>query len=101
MNGASGGAGSGEYAAFSRLWESMGLVAACWCWHTVGFWDSRHTLVGCGVDSWMSLHGEAYDCCVVCGCVWGLLFENCIVDASILFFVAASLMPSVPPWGAW
>ncbi len=29
------------------------------------------------------------------GC--GLLFENCIVDASILFFVAASLIALFPP----
>ena len=27
----------------------------------------------------------------------GLLFENCIVDASILFFVAASLIALFPP----
>ena len=35
---------SGEYAACVVVGKS-GVGVACWCWHTVGFWDSRHILV--------------------------------------------------------
>jgi hypothetical protein len=35
---------------------------------------------------------------VVCGVLCGLLFENCIVDASILFFVAALFEHGMAPW---
>ncbi len=39
-----------EYVMPVRVWlEWVVLVAASWCWHTVGSWNSRHPGLGVGV----------------------------------------------------
>lgn len=62
---------SGEYAALVGCWKAVGAGGACWCWHTVGFWDSRHILCGCDVVSWLSLRMVKHRLCVGVGLCGG------------------------------
>lgn len=86
-----------EYVMPLRVWlEWVVLVAASWCWHTVGSWNSRHPdLRGLGLLFLVSVSCEAGLVGWWMGC--GLLFENCIVDASILFFCCCIVDRTVPP----
>ena len=86
-----------EYVMPVRVWlEWVVLVAASWCWHTVGSWNSRHPdLRGLGLLFLVSVSCEAGLEGWWMGC--GLLFENCIVDASILFFCCCIVDRTVPP----
>ena len=74
-----------EYVMPLRVWlEWVVLVAASWCWHTVGSPGTKHglPLVGCG---WLlGSSGSGGAACVrgVAGAA-GLFFENFTVDASI------------------
>ena len=88
----------GEYAA-CWLRESRVLVSRAGVGTLLGFGTAGTSSVwGCGVVSWICLRMVKQSAHVVgCGCVWGLLFENCIVDASILFFVAALFEAGHPP----
>ena len=89
----------------SRRRVEGGVTGFGWawgCWHTVGSWDNR---TGCPCervvvpDLWsgsgragvLAPWGGAEVRC-------GLLFGNCIVDASILFFIAAIITPPGVVW---
>ena len=61
------------------VWKGPGFLVGVGRWHVVGFWDFRHEcVVGVAIDGARVLAPVWGGCSGVC-----LLFENCIVDASI------------------